>query len=488
MAIVMKRKEETAEAADSMKMLVPEMFAGQHKDPPAEVGYSMVQLPHLAYEPVVSVGIMSCRELSFSFDSMFVSPQLPQKTFTATYTVACRGGKLVFDGRTFDVLQFDSLNPCGYASPVGCFTLYKVMIGRDFHWQQTENQSFKGTLRLLADGDRIVVINDIHVEAYLYSVISSEMNAHAPVEFLKAHAIISRSWLLKPILDAGEKTGTVSCSCTADTVTRWYERDAHSLFDVCADDHCQRYQGMTRATTPSVAEAVGATRGMVLAYGGHICDARFSKCCGGVSERFGTCWSDGADPEYLQKVVDAPVGGRTDVDALCDLTVEENAARWIRTRHESWCNTADTALLDTVLNGYDRNTPDFYRWQVHYTVDGLSDLVRRRSGIDFGTVTDLQPVARGVSGRLSKLRIVGTKRTVTVGKELEIRRWLSESHLYSSAFVIDRTPDGFTLSGAGWGHGVGLCQIGAAVMASKGYRYDEILRHYFTGANIQDIY
>lgn len=485
MAIIVKRKEEAAESVDSMKILVPEMFAGQHKDPPAAAASEMVQLPHLAYEPTVAVGIMVCRELTFSFDEVFVSPQFPQRIFIDTNTVTCRAGRLIFEGKEFRSLLFEPVNPSDYASPVGCFTLHKVMIGKEFHWQQTESQSFKGTLRLLAAGDHIEVINDIPVEAYLYSVISSEMNAHAPVEFLKAHAVISRSWLLKPIFDAESKAESVRQTCTDDSITRWYERDAHTLFDVCADDHCQRYQGITRATTRSVVEAIEATRGMVLTYGGHICDARFSKCCGGASERFHACWDDN-DYHYLQKVVDAP--DNTDPAAAADLTVEENASRWIRSQHSSWCNTTDTSLLDTVLNDYDRQTPDFYRWTVHYTTAELSDLVRRRSGIDFGTVTDLQPVERGVSGRLVRLRIVGTKRTVTVGKELEIRRWLSESHLYSSAFVVDRTADGFTLTGAGWGHGVGLCQIGAAAMASKGRKYDGILRHYFTDAEIENIY
>jgi SpoIID/LytB domain protein len=307
------------------------------------------------------------------------------------------------------------------------------------------------------------------------------MSATASLELLKAHAVISRSWLLKPIIHNEHNANAVLEQRTDDELIKWYERDSHELYNVCADDHCQRYQGITRARTENVRLAIEATRGLVLMSDGEICYARFSKSCGGVSEVFESCWADEHYP-YLERVVDSQQS------IVMDLTVEENADAWIRGEHDSFCNTHDKEILSQVLNNYDQETTDFYRWKVEYTTEQLSELVARRSGIDFGTIMALEPVERGVSGRLTRLRIVGTKRTMVVGKELEIRRWLSESHLYSSAFVVDKTEDGFRLIGAGWGHGVGLCQIGAAVMGAKGYKYDEILRHYFVNSELNVLY
>ena len=377
------------------------------------------------------------------------------------------------------------------------FELQDVVIGINFHWERKENQSFKGALKLIINNGQLTAINLIRVEDYLTSVISSEMSATASNELLKAHAVISRSWLLHPIMNV-KTHGLAAQRGLASYVKphgraahiKWYERDAHTHFDVCADDHCQRYQGITRASTQAVMDAIAATRGEVLMYDGNICDARFSKSCGGASETFENCWAPEHYP-YLTKVIDndsAPEGFDT------DLTVEANAERWIRESPAAFCNTTDKQVLSQVLNNYDQETTDFYRWKVTYTQAEIAELLHRRSGIDFGAIIDLIPQKRGESGRIIELKIVGTKQTVVVGKELEIRKWLSNSHLYSSAFVVDKAgttngiPQQFTLTGAGWGHGVGLCQIGAAVMGEKGYLYDQILLHYFRGAELERIY
>ena len=327
------------------------------------------------------------------------------------------------------------------------------------------------------------------IEPYLFSVIASEMSASASPALLRAHAVISRSWVLAQIAkrDSPSRTkGSRNEPQKKDPYSRirWYDREEHTLYDVCADDHCQRYQGITRTFghERAVREAIEATWGEVLTYDGTICDARFSKCCGGVSETFESCWEEVPRP-YLIPVRDSEA-----TKELPDLTDEAAAERWITTHPESYCDTQNPAVLGQVLNGYDRETSDFYRWQVSYTAEELSELVARRSGIDFGTILNLVPVERGASGRLVRLKIVGTKRAMIIGKELEIRRILSETHLYSSAFVVRREGNRFILLGAGWGHGVGLCQIGAAVMGAKGIPYDCILLHYYTGARIEKLY
>lgn len=375
------------------------------------------------------------------------------------------------------------------ATPEASFEVKDVVIGVDFHWERRENQVFAGALKLLPQPDgRITVINVLDVEEYLRSVISSEMSATSSPELLRAHAIISRSWLLAQIrknkrISEGAKAYE-AFKITDDELVRWQDREDHADFDVCADDHCQRYQGMTRQTTPAVNEAVNATAGIVLVdpETGELADARFSKCCGGVFELFENCWEP-VHHSYLTVRSDAP-------DALVypDLRYEPRARVWIESSPEAFCNTTDERVLSQVLNNYDRETLDFYRWTVRYSVDELSDLVRERTGIDFGQIRDLVAVERGTSARIVRLRIVGTKRTMTIGKELEIRHALSRSHLRSSAFVVDRDTNGdFILRGAGWGHGVGLCQIGAAVMAERGYTHDQILAHYFPGTELRKI-
>ena len=366
------------------------------------------------------------------------------------------------------------------------FLLKNVRIGIGFHWDRLEDQEFEGTLEIRdnADGTQ-TAINRLDVEDYLSSVITSEMSATSSLELLKAHAVISRSWVLRPIISPSTCTDKPDLS-DPDRHVVWYERDAHEGFDVCADDHCQRYEGITRRdehpeAAANVQKAIDATRGQVLMYDGKVCDARFYKACGGATELFENAWANEHYP-YLEAVRDE-IG-----IPLPDLTIEENAQAFIRTSPSAYCNTTDARVLSQVLNNYDQETKDFYRWTVQYTAAELSDIIRERSGIDFGEILDLVPIKRGPSARLYEMQIVGSKRTMVIGKELEIRKWLSRSHLYSSAFVVDRNEQGdFILTGAGWGHGVGLCQIGAAVMADKGYTYEQILAHYFPGSELKTI-
>ncbi len=445
-------------------------------------------------EPIIQVGILTASQITFVLNGNFISTN--NYLYTGKRLAVHRKGKILFNGDLLDELSFEP------TSDNCSFDLNDVVIGIDFHWQRKENQRFKGSLKFIVDGDKLTVINEIKVEDYLTSVISSEMSANASDELLKAHAVISRSWLLCPLQSQeprtknrdeknGKKQKTINYKLpTINYLIKWYERDAHTHFDVCADDHCQRYQGITRASTRSVEKAIEATRGEVLMFEDKICDARYSKSCGGISETFENCWAPEHYP-YLTKVIDnstKPKGFEL------DLTLEENAVKWIRQSPEAFCNTTDKRVLSQVLNNYDQETTDFYRWKVEYRQAELAEIIHRRSGIDFGEIVDLIPVKRGESGRLIELKIIGTKQTLIVGKELEIRKWLSDSHLYSSAFVIDKSeiiddiPQHFTLTGAGWGHGVGLCQIGAAVMGEIGYLYNQILLHYFTGAELKRIY
>lgn len=411
--------------------------------------------------PLVSVGIVGAESITFTLNGYGEDG--------SSRTATIHNGLIQYDGKAHTRLCFKP------QSPDDSFSLMDVVIGVNFHWQRLETQTFRGSLRLLADGGKIWAINDLPVEDYLESVISSEMSAQSSLPLLMAHAVISRSWLMSQI--DGNTTPNTQAS-HGDAFIRWYDHTDHTLFDVCADDHCQRYQGITKETSPNVAEAIRRTRGELLTYGDEICDARFSKCCGGAMEEFQYCWDDTPKP-YLKGIGDTPE------ETIPDLTVEENARQWILSSPKSFCNTTDKRILSQVLNDYDQETTDFYRWRVSYTQEELSKLVEKKLGAGLGTITDMRPLKRGTSGRICELRITGTKKTIVVGKELEIRRALSESHLYSSAFVVEKQGDTFTLIGAGWGHGVGLCQIGAAVMGDKGYAYDEILRHYYPGAEIE---
>ncbi|KAA6321045.1 hypothetical protein EZS27_029257 [termite gut metagenome] len=431
-------------------------------------------------EPRVRVGILFEPEIKFSF---LVPYNVNERKIAGMQTVTYDNGKILWQGGLYDELLFEPADEAASG-----FELKDVTIGINFHWERKEDQRFQGALKIIAEDGKLAGINIIGVEDYLTSVISSEMSATASLELLKAHAVISRSWLLKSLTPNPSPKERKEEPNPAGTLIRWYDRSSHLHFDVCADDHCQRYQGITRASTEVVRQAIAATRGQVLMYEDQICDARFSKCCGGAFEEFQYCWEDVEHP-YLSKQRDSQ-----SATELPDLRTEAEAERWIRTAPEAFCHTTDKHILSQVLNNYDQETIDFYRWKVEYTGQELSELIFRRSGIDFGTILDMIPIERGTSARLTKLKIIGSKRTLIIGKELEIRRTLSSSHLYSSAFVIDKVdvkdgiPARFILTGAGWGHGVGLCQIGAAVMGEQGYAYDDILLHYYTGAGIDKLY
>ena len=436
-------------------------------------------------EPEINVGIVSAKEIHFTLNGQFFAKG---ETVSDNQVVSFSEGGILWNENQYRELTFTPLEENN------SFSLYDVTIGLNYHWERQETQVFSGTLRLVVDEDKIVAINILPVEDYLTSVISSEMNANSSLELLKAHAVVSRSWLFAQIEKRkalrGKDEGFFSFIKTKEEYIRWYDREDHTIFDVCADDHCQRYQGITKATNSTVAEAVQATRGRLLMYGKKICDARFSKCCGGATEEFEYCWEDKHYP-YLTSVRDAEEEENL---PFPDLTKEEEAEHWIRKAPKSFCDTHDKKILSQILNNYDQETTDFYRWKVRYTQAELAELIRTKTKSDYGDIIDLIPVQRGPSGRICKLKIVGTLKTLTIGKEMEIRRTLSESHLFSSAFVVDKgeikegIPQWFLLSGAGWGHGVGLCQIGAAVMGEKGYSYEEILLHYYKGAEIRKFY
>lgn len=441
--------------------------------------------------PEISVGIVSGSGLTCTLNGAYKYGDA-SRVLTGNYTALASDGKLLLKNED-DVIEAATeiiLTPSDYSS---CsFTLHAVTIGVDFHWQRNEDQTFRGMLKFIVRGGQVTAVNILTVEDYLLSVISSEMSATSSVELLKAHAVISRSWLLAQIdktLKLSEVTERYRTNfVTATEITRWYDREDHRDFDVCADDHCQRYQGITRASTQVVEHAVRETEGEALMSGDNICDARYSKCCGGITEIFENVWEPVSHP-YLQRLIDnskPPEGYET------DLTVEQNAVDWIRGNPDAFCNTHDREILSQVLNNYDQETNDFFRWEVVYTQSELSTLVRERTGIDFGTVTSMEPLTRGTSGRIVRLKITGERKTMTIGKELEIRKALSRTHLYSSAFFVETSErEGeplFILHGAGWGHGVGLCQIGAAVMGATGYTYREILAHYFLNAAIKKIY
>lgn len=437
--------------------------------------------------PAVSVGIMTEKILSFVFNDEYIHTETGD-FLIGEQRALLANDKILFNGKLYKELYFEP------TSRSATFQLKNVTIGKEFHWERQEDQSFKGALDLLATEAGILAINEINIEDYLVSVISSEMSATSTKEMLKAHAVISRSWLLAQIEKshqlANESERYITCYQDKDRFIRWYDREDHDMFDICADDHCQRYQGVTKAYTSLVEEAVKETKGQILINDETICDARFSKCCGGVSEEFEHCWEP-VHHSYLTAIRDS----LTDT-TLPDLTNEEEAEKWIRSTPEAFCNTTDKEILGQVLNNYDQETTDFFRWKVEYTQVELSALLNRKSEsiVDFGLIRDLIPLKRGKSGRIEELKVVGTRNSLIIGKELEIRRALSETHLYSSAFVVDRLevkgdiPGRFVLTGAGWGHGVGLCQIGAAVMSTQGYNYRDILSHYYKGALIKKRY
>ena len=444
-------------------------------------------------QPNVNVGIVSGQKIHFSLNKPYLAKG---EVVTGEQEVAFSEGGILWNGNQYSSLTFHP------QSADASFSLSDVTIGVNFHWERKETQTFLGTLHFVVESDKICAINELPVERYLESVISSEMSATSSLELLKAHAVISRSWLLAQMKKRREvaESGNNFFSFVKkdDRLIRWYDREDHTIFDVCADDHCQRYQGITKETSPHVAEAIRQTKGQILMDGDDICDARFSKCCGGVTEEFQYCWED-TPKNYLSSVRDIIQGvnsaGTAAPAPLPSLQDEAAADAWIRSNPPALCNTTDKKILSQVLNDYDQETADFYRWKVTLTQEKLKQLLDEKLKMNFGDILDLQAEERGKSGRISKLRIVGTEKTFVIGKELEIRRALSDTHLYSSAFVVDRcdidekgVPQRFDIIGAGWGHGVGLCQIGAAVMGEEGFDYDAILLHYYQGAEIKKVY
>lgn len=442
-------------------------------------------------EPIIKVGVLFAPEIKVTLRGTYL---LNKQMISGPVTIrpTRQGADLKTTTFTMSVTLPLDLVPENYDQ---CsFELHNVTIGIHFHWERQENQRFKGSLRILQDDEHLTAINILNLEDYLVSVISSEMKATASEEFLKAHAVISRSWLLAQMQKAGALKDSAipypSFLQTSDTHIRWYDREDHQHFDVCADDHCQRYQGITRATETKVEKAVHATAGRVLMYDKQICDARFSKCCGGVTERFENVWEPVIHP-YLKAFVDKTAD---DNETPPNLTDHRAATQWIMERPETYCNTHDQSVLSQVLNDYDMETQDFFRWKVTLTQSDLQHLLKTKIDLDLGKITDMLPLERGSSGRIIRLKIIGTKSTKIIGKELEIRKALSPSHLYSTAFVVQKEglengfPQSFVLTGAGWGHGVGLCQIGAAVMGAKGHTHAEILAHYFKDAQLIQLY
>ena len=413
------------------------------------------QFSIMSKEATITVGILSAPEVHFRLDTPYY---IDDVSVEGEQTAVAQPDGILWQRKLYKRLTF---TPPSEGARKAVFRLYNVTIGKQFHWERQQIQVFTGTLRLILQGSQIVVINELPLENYLVSVISSEMKSTCSLEFLKASAVISRSWLLAQLRQ--KKDETPSCIRTDQELIRWWDREDHDLFDVCADDHCQRYQGITQASNPNVRQAVSETRGQVLMGDGEICDARFGKCCGGQTNEFQYCWQN-IRKSYLTSVPDP------------------------------FCNTSDREVLSQVLNDYDLETLNFYRWEVRFSQQQLRQLIERNLGMKFGNILRLEPLEAGPAGHISRLRIVGSERIYIIGKELQIRKTLSTSHLLSSAFTVsledlqDGIPQTIILHGKGWGHGVGMCQIGGAVMGHQGYSYQDILAHYYPGAEIHQLY
>lgn len=438
-------------------------------------------------EPLISIGILTAKEIRFDLYGEFLIESF-EKKYSGRFKAKIENGRINIYHEKKEILSTGEIIFTPNDLETESFLLRDVVIGKNFHWEKKENQRFRGALKFIVEKDEITAVNILPLEEYLISVISSEMNARSSLELLKAHAIVSRGWLLSQ-LDK-KKSKAVNEIIKEEEIIRWYDREDHANYDLCADDHCQRYQGVTKIISDHATDAISGTRGLALTYKNNICDTRYSKCCGGMTEPFENVWEPVHHP-YLSSLVDYKFESD---GAETDLTIEKKSELWIKNNPNAFCNTSDAKILSQVLVDFDQSTNDFFRWKVEYTQSELAETIHRKSGIDFGKIIDLIPVERGSSARLIKLRIVGTNKTLTIGKELEIRRTLSPSHLYSSAFIVskenivDDIPQKFVLQGAGWGHGVGLCQIGAAVMGELGYSFDEILSHYFKSTAIQKIY
>lgn len=442
-------------------------------------------------EPQISIGILTAGEIRFELygDFIFV---LSNKKLSGRFTAGLDDNKIKIRQESNEVFSAKEIIFVPDDIETESFLLRDVVIGKKFHWEKKENQRFRGSLKLIIEGNEITAANVIPLEEYLTSVISSEMSPNSSLELLKAHAVVSRSWLMSQLeKQKNNKKEKISNEIiTDDEIIKWYDREEHAVYDFCADDHCQRYQGVTKIINDNALNAINTTRGLVLTYDNKICDTRYSKCCGGLTETFDNVWGN-EKHNYLAPIVDY----KFELDGIdYDLHNEHSAEKWIQSNPHAYCNTTDKRILSQILVDFDKPTNNFFRWIVEYTQEELGGIIKKKSGIDFGNILDLIPIERGFSGRIIKLKIAGSKKTITIGKELEIRRILSKTHLYSSAFIVTKeeitneVPGKFILHGAGWGHGVGLCQIGAAVMGEIGHGFDEILVHYFNGAKIQKIY
>lgn len=442
-------------------------------------------------EPLINVGILIDSKLKFELYGDFNVPGI-NETFSGVFTAEIKNDKIVCKSKKTKI-EIENELTLYPTNPVSeSFLIRDVIIGLKFHWERREKQRFNFALKLVKDKDEIAAINVLPLEKYLTSVISSEMSAKSSIELLKAQAVIARSWILAQMKKSNKVTTSKESAKSfvelEEELIKWYDREDHKLFDVCADDHCQRFQGVTKIISESAYIAIEQTKGIVLLNKDKICDTRYSKCCGGITESFENVW-EAARHNYLTSIIDYKY--EPEIYKI-DFSKEENARKWILGNPPAYCDTADAKILSHILVDYDRETKDFYRWKIEYEQNELAQIINENTAIDFGEIVDLIPVERGNSARLVRLKIVGTKKTLVIGKELEIRRVLSNSHLYSSAFVIekigDNIPKKFILYGAGWGHGVGLCQIGAAVMAEMGFNFDEILLHYFSHADLKRIY
>lgn len=444
--------------------------------------------------PDIRIGILSNNEIQFDLYGIFYE-NTTNKKFSGRLTAVLKDNEISLIQNSQVIFSAEEITLYPNDIDTESFVLHNVTIGKEFHWEKKERQRFRGTLKFIIENNFITAINILPLEDYLVSVISSEMSANCSLELLKAHSIISRSWVLAQLEKSKNYSQSINEIITETEIIRWYQKNDHINYDFCADDHCQRYQGISRIINDKVYEAVELTRGLVLMYDNKICDTRFSKCCGGITESYENVW----EPEryhYLVPVYDYKFEKE---GVAYDLTSEENAESWLKTSPHAFCNTTNEKILSQVLNQYDQLNSisienNYFRWKVEYSQEELSDIIKSKTGFDFGYIKNLMPIERGYSGRIIRLKIEGTKKSLIIGKELEIRRVLSRTHLYSSAFIVikenivDDIPQKFILKGGGWGHGVGLCQIGAAVMSEMGYQFDEILSHYYKGAKIKKIY